>query len=68
MFSDLAGIAVRVPMTRSAGGVWRGVLPALPPGKWYVQLSAEQWWLVAPAQLPVPSDELVLRAPAPLDR
>ena len=63
-----AGADVRVPMTRDAGGVWRGVLPALPPGKWYVQLDTERWRLAAPAQLPVPSGELVLRAPAPLDR
>lgn len=63
-----AGADVRVPMTRDAGGVWRGVLPALPPGKWYVQLGAERWRLAAPAQFPVSSGELVLRAPAPLDR
>ena len=63
-----AGADVRVPMTRDAGGVWRGVLPVLPPGKWYVQLGAERWRLAAPAQLPVSSGELVLRAPAPLDR
>ena len=63
-----AGADVRVPMTRDAGGVWRGVLPALPPGKWYVQLDTEQWRLAAPAQIPVSSGELVLRAPAPLDR
>ena len=63
-----AGADVRVPMTRNAAGVWRGVLPALPPGKWYVQLGAKQRRLAAPAQLPASSGELALRAPGTLDQ
>ena len=68
-----AGADVRVPLIRDAGGVrpgdvWHGVLPALSPGKWYVQLGNEQWRLVAPVQLPVSSGELVLRAPTPSER
>ena len=60
-----AGADVRIRMLRGAGGVWRGVLPALPPGKWYVELGGERWRLTAPVWMPAATGELVLRAPAP---
>ena len=58
-----AGADVRIPMTRGAGGIWRGVLPAMPPGKWYVELGNEQWRLTAPVRMPASAGELVLHAP-----
>ena len=45
-----------------ADGTWRGALPALPPGKWYVELGNDQWRLTAPVRLPPSSGRLVLRA------
>ena len=59
-----AGADVRIPMTRGAGGIWRGVLPAVPSGKWYVELGNEQWRLTAPVRMPASAGELVLHAPA----
>ena len=58
-----AGADVRIPMTRGAGGIWRGVLPAVPSGKWYVELGNEQWRLTAPVRMPASAGELVLHAP-----
>ena len=63
-----AGTDVVVSMTRDAGGAWRGVLPALPPGKWYVELGNEQWRLAAPMRMSGSAEALVLHAPAGLDR
>ena len=56
-----AGGDIRVPVARH-GGEWRGVLPALPPGKWYVELGNEQWRLVAPVRMPAVAGELVLHS------
>ena len=55
---------VRVRLTRSAGSVWRGALPPLPPGKWYAELGNERWRLTAPVRIPPAAGVLVLRAPA----
>ena len=57
-----AGADIRVTMTLAGGEVWRGILPALPPGKWYVELGNGQWRLVAPVRIPASAGELVLRA------
>ena len=62
-----AGTDVEVVITRVAGATWRGTLPALPPGKWYVELGNEQWRLAAPVRIPVSSAEFVLHA-RPMDR
>ena len=59
-----AGDDVRATMTRDAAGTWRGTLPAMAPGKWYLELGNEQWRLAAPLWMPVSSGELVLHAPA----
>ena len=59
-----SGADVRVRLARGAGGVWRGVLPPLPSGKWYAELGNEHWRLVAPAWMPPAAGGLVLRAPA----
>ena len=58
-----AGADVRVVMTRDTPGIWRGTLPALASGKWYVELGNERWRLAAPARLPASSGEIALRAP-----
>ena len=63
-----SGADVRVRLTRSADGGWRGALPPLPPGKWYVELGNEQWRLAAPARIPASAGGLALRAPPPPDR
>ena len=57
-----AGSDIRVSMTRHAAGTWRGSLPAMPPGKWYVELGNEAWRLAAPIRMPASGGELVLRA------
>ena len=65
-----AGGDVHVPVARH-GAEWRGLLPALPPGKWYVELGNEQWRLIAPVRMPAAAGELVLHsrtAPPPAHR
>ena len=61
-----AGSDVRTFLTRDAGGVWRGALPALASGKWYVELGNDNWRLAAPARLPAVSAGIVLRAGIPI--
>ena len=60
-----AGADVRVLLIRGGGGVWRGSVPALPPGKWYVEIGNERWRLTAPVRMPASSGKLVLGAPPP---
>ncbi len=60
-----AGADVRVVMTRDTTGIWRGTLPAMASGKWYVELGNERWRLAAPARLPASSGEIALHAPMP---
>ena len=55
-----AGADVRVVLTRDDRGIWRGVLPALSPGKWYVELGNERWRLAAPVRMPVSQTGFVL--------
>ena len=57
-----AGNDVRVSMTRDAAGTWRGTLPAMAPGKWYVEIGNEQWRLAASVRMPASGEEIVLRA------
>ena len=57
-----AGKDIRILMTRDAAGTWRGTLPEMAPGKWYVELGNERWRLAASVRMPVSSGELVLRA------
>lgn len=57
-----AGKDIRILMTRDAAGTWRGPLPAMAPGKWYVELGNERWRLAASLWVPVSSDEVVLHA------
>ena len=57
-----AGADVEVAITRVAGDTWRGALPPLPPGKWYVELGNDRWRLAAPVRIPVSSAEIVLHA------
>ena len=52
-------------MNRDTGGTWRGVLPALPSGKWYAELGNEQWRLAGPVWIPASAGALVLRAATP---
>ena len=60
-----AGADIEVSMTRDTGGTWRGVLPALPSGKWYAELGNEQWRLAGPVWIPASAGALVLRAATP---
>ena len=60
-----AGADVRIVLTRDAGGVWRGVLPEIAPGKWYVELGNERWRLSAPARIPAASGKVALRVTVP---
>ena len=60
-----AGKDVRTILTPDAGGVWRGALPELAPGKWYVELGNDTWRLAAPARMPASSAGFVLRAGIP---
>ena len=57
-----AGADVDVSMTRDVGGIWRGAMPPLPPGKWYVELGDEQWRLATSVRIPVSTGEIVLSA------
>ncbi len=57
-----AGADVATPMIRDTTGTWRGALPPLPPGKWYVELGNDQWRLAAPVRMPDSSAEIVLQA------
>ena len=60
-----AGADVRVLLTRDAGWIWRGVLPAMAPGKWYLELGNEQWRLAGPVRMPSVSGNVALRVTAP---
>ena len=60
-----AGADVEISMSRDTDGTWRGVLPALPSGKWYVEFGNEQWRLAAPVRMPASTEKLVLRAATP---
>ena len=57
------GADVTIAMTRDAGDTWRGTLPAMAPGKWYVELGTEQWRLAAPVRMPASAEGFVLHAP-----
>ena len=57
-----AGKDVRVPMTRDAAGIWRGTLPAIAPGRWYVELGNDLWRLTAPVRMPASRGGFVLYA------
>ena len=57
-----AGDDVRISMTPDAAGTWRGRLPPMAPGKWYVEVGNGQWRLAASMWMPASGDELVLRA------
>ncbi|MCY4220780.1 MAG: FixH family protein [Thiotrichales bacterium] len=57
-----AGADVIIPMIRDPAGAWRGTLPPLPPGKWYVELGNDRWRLTAPARMPAPRAGIVLHA------
>jgi len=61
-----AGNDVRTFLTREAGGVWRGTLPELAPGKWYVELGNDEWRLAAAAKIPARPTGIALRADVPL--
>ena len=61
-----AGADVRVSLTRDDRGIWRGGLPELTPGKWYVEIGNDAWRLAAPARLPAASGTIALTAGVPL--
>ena len=57
------GADVEVRLEAGPGGAWRGAFPALPRGKWYVELGTERWRLTAPVWLPAGAGDLALRPP-----
>ena len=61
------GADVTVAMTPDTGGIWRGTLPAMAPGKWYVELGNDQWRLAAPVRIPAPEEGFDLHALSGLD-
>ena len=61
-----AGADVLVSLTRDASGLWRGGLPEMAPGKWYVEIGNDTWRLAAPARIPAASGKIALRAGVPL--
>lgn len=62
-----AGADLDLRMTGGTDGVWRGRLPALAPGKWYVELGNDRWRLAAPVWMPASGGGIVLRPLAPRD-
>lgn len=52
MHATRSGFDRQLTLLRTADGSYRGVLPALPPGGWNVQLSADDWRLVGRLSLP----------------
>lgn len=58
-----AGADVEVRLTPGAGDAWRGILPALPRGKWYAELGNARWRLTAPVWMPAAPDGFMLRPP-----
>ena len=60
-----AGKDVRTALTPDAGGVWRGTLPELASGKWYVEIGNDDWRLATRAGMPAMLDGIVLRAGTP---
>ena len=61
------GTDITVVLTREVGGIWRGHLPAVAPGKWYVELGNDRWRLTAPVRMPASTGGLLLHAPSELD-
>ena len=58
-----AGKDIRVLVTRDATGTWLGTLPAMAPGKWYVELGSDRWRLSDSVWMPASAEGFVLRAP-----
>ena len=58
------GADVTVRLDPGPDDTWTGHLPALPAGKWYVELGNEAWRLTAPVRMPMSaSAKLVMEAP-----
>ena len=58
-----AGRDIRVLVTRDATGRWRGTLPTMTPGKWYVELGSDRWRLADSVWMPASTAGFVLRVP-----
>lgn len=59
------GKDVRILLVRDTAAVWRGTLPDLASGKWYVEIGNDDWRLATPAGMPAMLDGIVLRAGTP---
>lgn len=57
-----AGLDEDVTLVRMPDGRFQGALPALAPGHWYLQLSANDWRLTG--ELHVPKDSATVLSPA----
>jgi len=58
-----AGLDEDVTLVRIPDGRYQGMLPALAPGRWYLQLAASDWRLTG--ELQVPADSVAVLAPNP---
>jgi len=58
-----AGKDIRALVTRDATGTWRGTLPTMAPGKWYVELGGDRWRLADSVWMPASAEGFVLRVP-----
>ena len=59
-----AGNDVRTLLIWDDAAVWRGELPNLTPGKWYIEIGNDDWRLATPVRVPAMLDGIVLRADA----
>ncbi len=59
-----AGLDQRLKLARDADGRYRGRAAALAPGRWHLQLAAEDWRLVGVLEVPGPTEIHIMAAPA----
>ncbi len=55
LHSTHGGADARVDLERTAAGAYRAALPALAPGKYYLQLEAQDWRIVGALRRPADS-------------
>ncbi len=61
LYATRAGLDQVLKMVRTPDGHYQGVLPALAPGHWYVQIAAEDWRLNG--ELHEPGDSVAVLSP-----
>jgi hypothetical protein len=53
----------RIILERIANALYRGSLPDLQPGAWYVELAADDWRLLKSLQVPIKIEKLYITSP-----